>query len=82
MVNYRMFRAVVMDELHDYIDPDSPPKIFEKMKLKDIALNMKTRELMFNEAIESKDIGILKKIIRAEMAELFYDLFRRRSSWA
>ena len=82
MVNYGTFREVVMDELHDYIDLDSPPKIFEKMKLKDVALNMKTRESMFNEAIESKDIGILKKIIRAEMAELFYDLFRRRSSWA
>jgi hypothetical protein len=43
---------------------------------------MKARESMFNEAIESKDVGILKKIIRAEMAELFYDLFRRKSSWA
>ena len=71
-----------MDELHDHINPSSPPNIFRAMKLRDIALNIKTRESMFKEAIDSKDVGILKKIIRAEMAELFYDLFRRKSSWA
>ena len=82
MVKYDMFREVIMDELHDHINPKSPPNIFRAMKLRDIALNIKTRESMFKEAIESKDVAILKKIIRAEMAELFYDLFRRKSSWA
>ena len=82
MVKYKMFREIVMDELHDHINPNQFPNAFRAMKLRDIALNMKVRESMFNEAIESKDVGILKKIIRAEMAELFYDLFRRKSSWA
>ena len=82
MVKYEMFREVVMDELHDHINPNQFPNTFRAMKLRDIALNIKIRESMFNEAIESKDVAILKKIIRAEMAELFYDLFRRKSSWA
>jgi len=82
MTNYGIFREVVMDELHDHINPNQFPNTFRAMKLRDIALNIKIRESMFNEAIESKDVAILKKIIRAEMAELFYDLFRRKSSWA
>ena len=82
MTNYGIFREVVMDELHDHINPNQFPNTFRAMKLRDIALNIKIRESMFNESIESKDVAILKKIIRAEMAELFYDLFRRKSSWA
>ena len=82
MTNYGIFREVVRDELHDHINPNQFPNTFRAMKLRDIALNIKIRESMFNEAIESKDVAILKKIIRAEMAELFYDLFRRKSSWA
>jgi hypothetical protein len=81
MVNYGMFREVVMDELYDHINPNNPPNISRKLKLKDM-LNKITRESLFKEAIDSKDVSILKKIIRAEMAELFYDLFRRKSSWA
>ena len=81
MVNYGMFREVVMDEIHDHINPNSHPNISRKLKLKDM-LNKVTRESLFKEAIDSKDVSILKKIIRAEMAELFYDLFRRKSSWA
>ena len=81
MVNYGMFREVVMDELHDHINPNKLPNTFRTMRLKDM-INKGTRELLFREAIDSKDVSILKKIIRAEMAELFYDLFRRKSSWA
>ena len=54
MVKYKMFREVVMDELHDHINPNTFPNKFRAMKLRDIALNIKARESMFNEAIESK----------------------------
>jgi len=44
MVNYGMFREVVMDELHDHINPNKFPNAFRAMKLRDIDLNMKVRE--------------------------------------
>ena len=34
-----------------------------------------------NEKLESEDLARIRKIIRSEIAELFFDLYRKRSTW-
>lgn len=34
-----------------------------------------------NEGLTSKDVDKIRKIIRAEIAEIFFTLFRKRATW-
>ena len=35
-----------------------------------------------NEKLESNDLTQIRKIIRQEIAELFFDLYRKRTVWS
>jgi len=35
-----------------------------------------------NEKLESSDLTQIRKIIRQEIAELFFDLYRKRTVWS
>ena len=52
----------------------------DKKKRKRNATNS-TGYKIVREAIESSDIPQISKLIRLELASLFYDLFRKRRAW-
>ena len=52
----------------------------DKKKRKRNATNSTGYEIV-REAIESSDIPQISKLIRLELASLFYDLFRKRRAW-
>jgi len=52
----------------------------DKKKRKKNATNSTGYEIV-REAIESSDIPQISKLIRLELASLFYDLFRKRRAW-
>ena len=52
----------------------------DKKKRKRNATNSTGYEIV-REAIESSDIPQISKLIRLELACLFYDLFRKRRAW-
>ena len=52
----------------------------DKKKRKKKATNS-TGYKIVREAIESSDIPQISKLIRLELASLFYDLFRKRRAW-
>ena len=52
----------------------------DKKKRKRNATNSTGYEIV-REAIESSDIPQISKLIRLELARLFYDLFRKRRAW-
>ena len=52
----------------------------DKKKRKRNATNS-TGYKIVKETIESSDIPQISKIIRLELASLFYDLFRKRRAW-
>lgn len=43
--------------------------------------NMKSLS-MITEEITDSDLAMLRQIIRFELAAVFYDLYRRKNSWA
>ena len=52
----------------------------DKKRRKRNATNSTGYEIV-REAIESSDIPQISKLIRLELASLFYDLFRKRRAW-
>ena len=43
---------------------------------------MKKKKTILKEKLESEDIARIRKIIRSEIAELFFDLYRKRTVWS
>jgi hypothetical protein len=42
----------------------------------------KRKKKIVKEELESKDLARIRKIIRSEIAELFFDLYRKRTVWS
>ena len=42
----------------------------------------KQKKNIVKEELESKDLVKIRKIIRSEIAELFFDLYRKRTVWS
>ena len=43
---------------------------------------MKKRKQKINEEISSEDIKQIREIIRNELAQIFFDLYRKKSVWS
>ena len=43
--------------------------------------NVKWGNVPFNEELESKDLKLIRHIIRTEVSAIFFDLFKKRKSW-
>ena len=43
---------------------------------------MKKNKTILKEKLESEDLARIRKIIRNEIAELFFDLYRKRTVWS
>ena len=42
---------------------------------------MKNKKVILKEKLEKEDLVKIRKIIRSEIAELFFDLYRKRTVW-
>ena len=42
----------------------------------------KRKNKILKEKLESDDLAKIRKIIRSEIAELFFDLYRKRTVWS
>jgi len=42
----------------------------------------KQKRNIIKEELDSKDLKMIRKIIRSEIAELFFDLYRKRTVWS
>ena len=42
----------------------------------------KKNKKIIKEELDSKDLARIRKIIRSEIAELFFDLYRKRTVWS
>ena len=43
---------------------------------------MKKKKTILKEKLESADLDRIRRIIRSEIAELFFDLYRKRTIWS
>jgi hypothetical protein len=43
---------------------------------------MKKKKTILKEKLEKEDLARIRKIIRSEIAELFFDLYRKRTVWS
>ena len=43
---------------------------------------MKRSKKILKEKLETEDLKQIRKIIRSEIAELFFDLYRKRTVWS
>jgi len=45
-------------------------------------MKAKKKKIVLKEKLESQDLAKIRKIIRSEIAELFFDLYRKRTVWS
>jgi|TARA_Y100000310_G_C20208436_1_gene590159 hypothetical protein len=45
-------------------------------------MKAKKKKVVLKEKLESQDLERIRKIIRSEIAELFFDLYRKRTVWS
>ena len=43
---------------------------------------MKVKKQILKEKLEAEDLKRIRRIIRSEIAELFFDLYRKRTVWS
>ena len=43
---------------------------------------MKNKKVILKEKLEKEELVKIRKIIRSEIAELFFDLYRKRTVWS
>ena len=43
---------------------------------------MKKKKVILKEKLEKEDLVKIRKIIRSEITELFFDLYRKRTVWS
>ena len=79
-MKYIEFSEIVQDCLYDYVNEIDFNEV--DFSLMNLALNSKSlRKSMFNETLDLSDVKQLKDIIRAEIASLMLDLFKKRQVW-
>lgn len=79
-MKYTDFVEIIQNELYD--QKEKFQSIKSNYSLKGLALDSKpVREALFTEALDSSDYAKLRDIIRAEIAALLFDLFKKRSVW-
>ena len=81
-INYEMIERDELEELTatDDVEGYSTPKAFGKKKIKKISTNS-TGYKVVKEALDNKDIDVIKKLIRKVVANIYRDLWLKRMSW-
>jgi len=79
-MKYKDFIKTIEDVAYDYVTENGIPKMSKTFK--DVALETYImRDRLISEKIDDRDLKKLRDIIRIELADLFFDLYKRRNVW-